>query len=287
MSVARRMQMGAAGVSSGGGGSDGDFTSANYVSSYTIPVFTNLRGASVSDDETKLLTIDVSGATSYLVRIELSTGGDLSTASVADSSSIGSGTKSSLFLQSPSIFWAVDSSADTIQKYTLDADFGNTVSSTETTSVPAGANPVGSDNPNSVTFNGDGSKMFIGDFDADGVQEFTLSTNYDPSTETYVDNGDVSSQTTTPFQHAWGSNGTKLYVIETGAGSSKLFQYSLSVAYDVSTKSYDGLLSLDGGPLATSGYALGIVVSADGSSLYVSGADFSNDFSFFVKYSAV
>ena len=285
MSVARLMQMGAAGVSAGGGGSDGDFTSATYDSSYTIPDGTNLRGVAVSDDETKLLIVDTSDANNYLVRIELSTGGDLSTASVANSSLIFSGTKFNLFLQSPSIVWAMDASYDNIKKYTLNAGFGDTISSTETTSVPAGANATGSDQPNSVTFNGDGSKMFIGDFNADGVQEFTLSTNYDPSTETYVGNGDVSSQTTTPYSHAWNSDGTKLYVIETGAGSSKMFQYSLSVAYDVSTKSYDGLLSLDGGPLATSGYALGIVVSADDSSLYVSGADFSNDFSFFVKYS--
>ncbi len=282
MSVSRLMQMGAGSVSSG----RGNFTWATYDSSYTIPNATSLRGIVISDDETKILVIDTSASTNYLTRIELTTAGDLSTASVADTSSIGTGTKHNLFLQSPSIVWAMDASFDSIKKYTLNADFGDSISSTGTTSVPAGANTTSNDNPNSVTFNNDGSKMFIGDFNADGVQEFALGTNYDPSTATYTDNGDVSTQTVSPYSHFWGSSGTKLYVHEGTAGTSELFQYTLSTAYDVSTKSYDGSLMLDDGPLATNGYALGVGSNSNDDALYVAVADFVGGTTSIAKYTA-
>lgn len=282
MSIARLMQMGAAGMSFG----PGDFTSATYDSSYTIPSATNLRGIVISDDETKILVVDTSASTNYLTRIELTTAGDLSTASVADTSSIGTGTKFNLFLQSPSIVWAMDASADSIKKYTLNADFGDSISSTGTTSVPAGANTTSNDNPNSVTFNNDGSKMFIGDWNADGVQEFALGTNYDPSTATYTTNGDVSAQTTNPYAHFWGSSGNKLYVHEGSAGTSELFQYTLSTAYDVSTKSYDGSLMLDDGPLTTNGYAVGVGSNSNDNSLYVAVADFVSGTTSIAKYTA-
>lgn len=282
MSGIARKLMGVTKVPAGGGG--GDFTSATFVSSFTLPSITNVRGVVVSDDQTKILVNNTSASTNFLVRLGLSTAGDLSTASVENSSSILTNTKTNLFLQSPSIIWALDATADTIKKYTLNADFGNTVSTIETTNVPAGVNPTTSDNPNSVTFNDDGSKMFIGDFNADGVQEFSLGTNYTPSTATYVANGSVASQTVSPFSHCWNSDGTKLYVFETGAGASVLYQYSLSVGYDVTTMSYDGFLSLTDGPLS-SGNALGIAVSSDDLSLYVSGADFSAGIAYIAKYS--
>ena len=283
MTIARLMQQAAAGVSAGGGG--GDFTSATYDSAYTFPsAVTNLRGIVVSDDETKFLVNDISASTNYLTRVELTTAGDLSTASVADTSSIGTGTKSSVFMQTPSLLWALDASFDTIKKYTLNADFGNTVSSTTTYAVPAGENPVGSDNPNNISFNQDGTKMFIGDFNADGIEEFSLSTAYNPSTATYTANGSVAAQTGTPYAHCWNNDGSKLYILEIGAGTSVLYQYGLSLSYDVTTMSYDGSLSLTDGPLS-SGFALGIAVSFDDLSLYVSGADFSAGTAYLVKYS--
>ena len=283
MSIARMMQQAAAGA--GGGGADGDFTSATYNSNYAIPSVANVRGVAISSDESKLLTIDVAATINYLKRIEMTTAGDLSTASVANSSAIGSGTKSSIFIQTPSLLWALDSSNDNTKKYTLNADFGNTVSSTSSYAVIAGVNPVGSDNPNSVSFNSTGTKMFIGDFNADGVQEFSLSTAYDPSTATYTANGSVASQTVSPYTHCWNNDGSKMYVIESGAGSSALYQYSLSSAYDVTTLSYDGSLALTGGPLST-GYAIGICVSSDNQSLYISGVNSGFTAAYIIKYLA-
>jgi len=282
MSIARLMQMGAAGVPAGGGAS-GDFTSATYVDAYTIPSATNLRGITGSTDETVIYINDITVSTNYLTRITLSSSGDLSTASVTGTSSIAANTKSSLFLEGTSTIWALDASTDYIREYGLGSAYGISATAISGNVVPAGANSTASDNPNSVTFNNDGTKMFIGDFNADGVQEFSLATAYTPSSATYVDNGSVVTQTSSPYAHCWNSDGTKLYVLETASGASTLFQYSLSSAYDVSTIAYDGSLSLVDGPL-TSANALGIWVSSDDLSLYVSGSNFSTT-AFVAKYS--
>jgi len=269
MSVARLMQMGAAGVSAAAGG---DFTSATFDSAFSSTAITNLRGLVVSSDETKMLIIDSSATTNYLTRLEMSTAGDLSTISIADTSSIGTGSKQNLFMQSPSIIWALDSSNDNVKKYTLNADFGDTVSSTDTYSVIAGVNTTGADNPNAVTFNNDGTKMYILDLNADGLQEFALSTAYNPSTATYTTNGSVASQTTSPLRTDFNSDGTKFYIV--GFSGSVLYQYSLSTAFDVSTLSYDGSLSLTDGALS-SAFVAGIHITDDDSTLYVSAVDFT------------
>jgi hypothetical protein len=266
--------MGTAGVSAGGGGGGvGDFTSATFDSAFSSTAITNLRGLVVSSDETKMLIIDSSATTNYLTRLEMSTAGDLSTISIANTSSIGTGSKQNLFMQSPSIIWALDATNDNVKKYTLNADFGNTVSSTDTYAVIAGVNTTGADNPNAVTFNNDGTKMYILDLNADGLQEFALSTAYDPSTATYTTNGSVSSQTTSPLRTDFNSDGTKFYIVA-GFSGSVLYQYSLSTAFDVSTLSYDGSLSLTDGALS-SAFAAGIHITDDDSTLYVSAVDFT------------
>jgi len=266
--------MGTAGVSAGGGGGGvGDFTSATFDSVFSSTAITNLRGLVVSSDETKMLIIDSSAATNYLTRLEMSTAGNLSTISIANTSSIGTGSKQNLFMQSPSIIWALDATNDNVKKYTLNADFGNTVSSTDTYAVIAGVNTTGADNPNAVTFNNDGTKMYILDLNADGLQEFALSTAYDPSTATYTTNGSVSSQTTSPLRTDFNSDGTKFYIVA-GFSGSVLYQYSLSTAFDVSTLSYDGSLSLTDGALS-SAFVAGIHITDDDSTLYVSAVDFT------------
>ena len=266
--------MGTAGVSAGGGGGGvGDFTSATFDSVFSSTAITNLRGLVVSSDETKMLIIDSSAATNYLTRLEMSTAGNLSTISIANTSSIGTGSKQNLFMQSPSIIWALDATNDNVKKYTLNADFGNTVSSTDTYAVIAGVNTTGADNPNAVTFNNDGTKMYILDLNADGLQEFALSTAYDPSTATYTTNGSVASQTTSPLRTDFNSDGTKFYIVA-GFSGSVLYQYSLSTAFDVSTLSYDGSLSLTDGALS-SAFVAGIHITDDDSTLYVSAVDFT------------
>lgn len=116
--------------------------------------------------------------------------------------------------------------------------------------------------------------MYILDLNADGLQEFALSTAYNPSTATYTTNGSVASQTTLPLRTDFNSNGTKFYILAGTTGAGVLYQYSLSTAFDVSTLSYDGSLSLTDGALSPA-FIAGLYITDDDSTLYVSAVDFT------------
>jgi len=85
--------------------------------------------------------------------------------------------------------------------------------------------------PRAVTFNNDGTKMFIAGTQGDDVSEYTLSTAFDlSSTVTYVDSLSVINN---PTAVKFNLDGTKMYV--TGPGTNCLTEYNLSTAFDVST----------------------------------------------------
>lgn len=83
----------------------------------------------------------------------------------------------------------------------------------------------------------DGSKLFLLGRGNKTVYQYSLSTAYDVSTASYDEvSFSVNSQEATPHAIAFDSNGDHLYVV--GTTESKIFQYNLSTAWDVSTASY-------------------------------------------------
>ena len=119
-----------------------------------------------------------------------------------------------------------------------------------------------------MVFNGDGTKMYTLGATNDSVFQYSLSTAYNVGTSTYDSvSFSVSSQETTPQGFRFNSDGTKLFVL--GQGSSTIFQYSLSTAYDISTASYD---SVSFSAASQDGTTNGISFSADYTKLYVLGA---------------
>ena len=91
-----------------------------------------------------------------------------------------------------------------------------------------------------MTFSTTGTKMFITDGDADKVFQYSLSSGFDLSTASY-DNVSFSvlSQDTDPSALAFNSLGTKMYIV--GYDSDKVYQYSLSTGFDLTTASYDNV----------------------------------------------
>jgi sugar lactone lactonase YvrE len=100
-----------------------------------------------------------------------------------------------------------------------------------------------------ISFNGDGSKMFvIGTDEGGGSQDFVysynLSTNYDVDTATYSGNSfNVSSQANVPLGMTWNDDGTQMYIAD--GGSDAVYEYSLSTAYDITTASVNSGEALD------------------------------------------
>jgi len=124
--------------------------------------------------------------------------------------------------------------------------------------------------PNAVAFNSDGSKMYIVGNSNDRVFQYSLSTPWNVSTATYDSiSKSVSSQDSAPYDVAFNSDGSKMYIM--GNNNKTVFQYTLSTPWNVSTATYDtskSVSSQDSAPY-------GVAFNSDGSKMYIIGA--SND----------
>jgi len=120
-------------------------------------------------------------------------------------------------------------------------------------------------NPRSVRFKPDGTKMYI--FGTQDVTQHTLSTAWDLSTASYDSVfHNFASQGTNGYSVFFKPDGTKMYYLE--ITNDRIYQYSLSTAWDLSTVSYDNLKFLVSGQEAN---AFDIFFKPDGTKLYVAG----------------
>ena len=119
---------------------------------------------------------------------------------------------------------------------------------------------------NGVTFNENGTKMFICGSAGDEVNEYALSTAWDVSTASYTTVFSVSAQDTAPEDITFKPDGTKMYMV--GRTGDAVYQYSLSTAYGISTASYDSVsLSVSSQDI----FPTGLRFSSDGTKLFVLG----------------
>jgi hypothetical protein len=98
---------------------------------------------------------------------------------------------------------------------------------------------LGSDEPTpqGLFIKPDGTKVYIVGVDFDRINEYDLSTAWDISTISYVQNFSVSSQMTNPNGLSFKPDGTKVFVSD--VSSSDIYEYDLSTAWDISTASYN------------------------------------------------
>ena len=91
-------------------------------------------------------------------------------------------------------------------------------------------------------FKPDGTKVYITDNTPDEINEYNLTTAWDLSTLSYVQNFDASTQDTNLSGAYFKPDGTKMYL--TGAGSDGVYEYDLSTAWDISTATHNQTLSV-------------------------------------------
>ena len=121
--------------------------------------------------------------------------------------------------------------------------------------------------PHGLAFSSDGTKMYAIGLANDTVYQYTLSTAWDASTASYDSVSlSVTSQDGTPEDIIFSSDGTKMYMM--GRTNTRIYQYTLSTAWDLSTASYD---SISADISAQEGIPTGIAVSTDGTKMYVVG----------------
>lgn len=93
-------------------------------------------------------------------------------------------------------------------------------------------------NPRALKFNPDGTKMFILNFTGKQVEEYALSTAYDPATKSSSTNYSVSDSGDALQGMGFSSDGTKMFIVS--SVDNNIHEYNLSTGFDVSTASYVG-----------------------------------------------
>jgi len=120
--------------------------------------------------------------------------------------------------------------------------------------------------PRGLFFSADGSRLYVAGDAGNAINQYSLSTAWDTSTASYVQNFSVSSQDANIQDVFLNPDGTKMFVV--GLQNDSAYQYSLSTAFDLSTASYDSVsfsvVSQDGTPTA-------LTFKSDGSKMYVLG----------------
>lgn len=116
-----------------------------------------------------------------------------------------------------------------------------------------------------LTLSTDGNFMYVVGNDGDDINQYALSTPWNVTTASFVRSLAVGGSETVPTGIAFKPDGTRMYII--GSGADNIREFSLSTAWDISTASFVRALAI-GSQEATS---QAITFSPDGIHMFVIG----------------
>jgi DNA-binding beta-propeller fold protein YncE len=119
----------------------------------------------------------------------------------------------------------------------------------------------------SITFNSDGSKMFLLGLENDDVYEYKLCKNYHLGSASYITSFSLSGRESTPQGIAFNSDGTKMFI--SGDSGGDINEFALSTAFDISSAGFTGNGCTGGGSGATGAKPTAMNFNADGTKLLV------------------
>jgi DNA-binding beta-propeller fold protein YncE len=123
--------------------------------------------------------------------------------------------------------------------------------------------------PQDVFLRADGLKMYLVGGSNDRVFEYDLSVAWDISTAVYLQFFSVASQSSIPTGVFFKPDGLKMYVLGDSGPNERVYEYDLSVAWDVTTAVY-----LQAFLVRNQNYSVSSVFfKPDGLKMYVSGID--------------
>ena len=121
--------------------------------------------------------------------------------------------------------------------------------------------------PSGITFNANGTKLYLSGSAGDSIYQYSLSSAYDLTTMSYDSvSFSVASQETQPNGLAFNNDGTKMYVV--GQITDVVYQYSLSTGFDLSIASYD---SVNFSVASQDTQPTGIAFNSNGTKMYIVG----------------
>ena len=241
-----------------------DIANASYTQAFSVASQETFpSGIAFNTDGTKMFITGNTG--NDINEYTLSTAYDVSSAVFVDSFDVSAKQAAVMgvaFNTDGTKMFIVGETEDTVAQYALSTGFDvSTASFTQTFSIASQETEA-----QSLTFNTDGTKMFIVGDTGNDISEYTLSSGFDVSTASFVDSFSLASQTTQPKEGVFNTDGTELYVL--ARDPQKVYKYTLSTGFDVSTASYASVeFSVAGEETSPQGLAF----SADGSKMYVCG----------------
>lgn len=264
------MQMGAAGVPTGGGGvwTDPDLSNASYDSvSFDVDgQDSSPFDCFIKPDGLKLYVVGHRNDSLY--QYTLGSAWDLSTASydnvLFDISSQDTGTLAVFFKPDGSKFFIAGNATNAMYEYDMSTNWDiSTASYTSNSHNVASEDTV----PVGVFFRSDGLQMYVVGLQSDRVHQYLLSSAWDVSTASY----DSKSLSVLPQSDGasgvfFNPEGSKVWV--SAASNDSVYQYSMSTNWDISTASYD---SISFSVSAQDNTPRGFFFGAGGDKLYVVG----------------
>lgn len=183
-----------------------------------------------------------------------------------------SGTSFSVSSQSPAAvgivfkddgtkFYIIDSANDAVNEYTMSTAW-DVSSASFTTSLDISGQETA---PGCLFIGNSGTKLYFSGTNQRNISEYTLSTAWDVSSATFVQNADISGQENLPTGLFFRSNGTKCFLL--GRSGDDVNEYTLSTAWDVSTISFVDSFSVSSQTTSPGALTFG----DSGSTFYVAG----------------
>ena len=217
-------------------------------------------------DGTKCYVIN--RVTNYLHQFNLSTAWNISTGSLVSNVFVNIGSPISLEFDNTGTKLFVLAQNDRVKQLNLSTAWDISTASLSSTTGPNFDTQDTSSR--SFVFNNNGTKMYMFGASSDSVYQYSLSPAYSISTATYDNVSLSASSYSTSMEWAkFSPNGSYLYMALGNGYYSKLYKFSLSTAWDLSTASYvsNFPLHFNSDYLASSTYA--IEFGNNGNNLYI------------------
>jgi len=202
-----------------------DVSTSAFVDAFDVsPQDIYPQGLAFSTDGTKMFVVGIVGVD--VNEYTLSTGFDVSTASFVDSFSIsaqGADPKNIAFNTDGTKMFIVELAGQDVNEYTLSSGFDvSTASFVDSFSVASEETQ-----PHGITFNADGTVMFIVGFTGDDVNKYNLSTGFDVSTASFSNiTFSVAAEETQPNTIAFSADGSIMFVL--GGAGQDVDQYAVT-----------------------------------------------------------
>jgi hypothetical protein len=217
-----------------------DVSTASFTQNFSVSAQeTAPMGVAFNTDGTKMFVVGSNG--DDVNEYTLSTGFDLgSTVTFIDSFSVAPQETNPIdiaFNTDGTKMFIVGGNGQDILEYALSAGFDvSTASYTQNFSVASQET-----GPTGMTFNTDGTKMFVVGNVADNVNSYDLSTGFDLSTASFASSFSVAANSTSPQAMSFNTTGNKMFIV--GSAADSVNQYSTGVGSVTSVPAGRGLSS--------------------------------------------